>query len=57
MKEEALVSVKSKRRYTKRRKDLERNHICPLKECQSKFASMVALRNHYRAKHFNEPPL
>jgi hypothetical protein len=33
MKEEALTAGKSKRRYTKRRKDLEKKHICPLKEC------------------------
>lgn len=45
------AETEQKRRYRKRRKNLEKHIGCTVPECKSRFSSDMAFRNHQRKRH------
>ena len=44
-------SLKPKRPYTKRRKNLEKSFKCDIEGCKKEYSSNIALNSHIRKKH------
>jgi regulator of replication initiation timing len=48
------LSLREKRRYSKRRTWLEKLYSCSFEDCEGRYSSKIALNNHLRKKHCQE---